>query len=553
MKATILFYLTVFISVANAQISNSSIPYCPHYSNFDSPVLFRMVTQENSFSHLPHSNTLNPNIFKFLENFTFNDGITEVNATFIMTTGNNSRIIWRRTKSGITHSGTIMLNNGIPNGDLVVGDGGDKIILATQEGISVKSTSYSWDSSLNNFLLSNSTNVATGNSVGSNKIAFGDPHLAIDNNDKVVIFFRSWNTNLFNSHKNIFFSRAGDLNGNWVNYPGTNYNAMNIGQNLGLPNSFQGGFGDVDMTKYTSNNQVFYLLLLDYGSTSYAYHISISWTNLVNNNSSNLNSKLLDNISNTSFISFPRGTIDGSPSPFFSTGNIDKEWVAAVQEVRGNGNNIRIYRGGGPFANKDFHRNSTGIKGILSLAGNVQDPNIQFRGDMSDILLSFTSNDPDCKNEWDPIFTKLSIECGFPIERTYCRANSINQMAGAQSAVALDAPNQGMGFFLTYFNTENNTIYEPDMETCSGCNLEAPPGLTMGASTGTNGQKGKTGNGGNDVDGEISEIYLYTADGRSLGRFNSYKELSLKDNITYILKIFYTNGQIEIKKVLRFQ
>lgn len=466
---------------------------------------------------------------RFVRNAIYDDGRTRVNAvtTFLSTAGSNA-IHWKRTTGGVTSTGSFSVPP-TDNCDLVIGDAGNKILLAYQTAGSIASRIYQWNGS-GYSQISSAIIAQVVYNPPYTVMQYGGPRLSIDQNDNIVVFYRSYPGTAPGSDIIYQFARAGDINGNWVNYPNS-FNAFIVDQGLGLPTQYQGSFSDVGMTKYAANNMVsFAFPIVNLAGTNYLYLAQISYNDIASNNAGGLSYQTLASSTTNAYV-FP--SIDGANFPLQAA--IQDDWVVAYDEIHGR-NDVRVAKGaGGSFITYPY------MSTLLQLDKQTGPPEIHYYSDY--IGLAFTSNATNgCKEEWDPLYVELDQLGAVNYQRSYTRLNNDLYLGGDQAALSFSVSVGDMLTpYISYYDQVNQEIIESPLyprEFCGEVPIEdeEPKDIIQKSSDAQSG-------------GSKNVLYteIYSLDGRLVYNSKNHNNLSLPTGIYLVIK-HYEDGSISKKK-----
>ena len=394
------------------------------------------------------------------------------------------------------------------------------------DGSSVSYNVYDFNGS--SYVLLTSGTIAQGiYNPPTSVMEYGGPRFCIDQNDNVVVFYRSFDGTAPGSDVNHVFARAGDINGNWVSYPNS-FNAFIVDQGLSLPTIYNGSFGDVGMTKYSSNNMVnFAFPVQNLSGINYLYLAQISYKDLVANNTSALSYQTLASSGTNSF-AFP--SIDGSAQALKPA--IEDNWVAAYDEVHGR-NDVRVVKGdAGSFVTQPY------MSTLLFLGKQTGPPEINYLSDF--IGLAFTANDSNpCKDQWDPIYVALDQEGVIASPHRYRRLNIDSYLTGDQKSLSFTAPVSGTSdAYISYFDQVNQKIMEAFLDLYTTCG-EVTSSPIQNKST--NFAKPKSSR-------DLDHVDIYSLDGRLIKQFDKNIDKSALTTGIYIAVRHYADGTVETTK-----
>ncbi len=460
---------------------------------------------------------------RFVRNALYSQNGTEVKA--VLTTSITGSVYWRRNVGGVITNGVINLNEPIYNGDIVVGNGGNQILVVYQGGSvgfeGIRYASYSLAGAT--YVQTAIGNLALNFNSGGTGMLYGGPAVVVDQNDSVVVMYKSFNTSVVTSNEIHFFSRAGDLNGNWKNYPNV-FNAFIVDQGLSLPLQYDALSGDVGLTKYSNNNSVNFALPVSSGGFSLLYLQQISFSDLSSGSSGGLTSKLLKKISGSKLIR--KVSIDGAPVAFEP--NITDDWILAMNQIVGTKNDINVFKGkAGSFISQPF------LKPQLGLVKQAVSPDIQYFNDL--VSLVFLNNDDPCKDVQDPLNVFINNFDGSLTSPSFCRLNTEQYIFDNQTSVSLSTPSSTeLNAYVSFFDPVSQEIVESDIFSCEYCQT-----IEVQEEESNKTQVNKT-----EVDGDKLYVLIHDLTGRLLFRVEGGIIPSMPISGIYIVSTFFENGEV---------
>src|SRR5690606_4588190 len=219
-------------------------------SSYSQDSTFKKVIINNVDTALPFTSS----DLLFLQNAVFDNNSIRVEAYTTQLTGAPSNALyWTRVTATSTVKGSIAVPV-TDHCDLVIGDAGNKILYTYRGPGDIRFTVYEFDGT--SYVQDTSGFVAD---VVYNPpvrvMQYASPRLCIDQNDNVVVFYRSLDGIAPGSDTIHHFARTGNIHGQWSDYPNS-FNAYIIDKGLPLPTKYATSSGDVGITTYSSNNMV---------------------------------------------------------------------------------------------------------------------------------------------------------------------------------------------------------------------------------------------------------------------------------------------------------
>ncbi len=423
---------------------------------------FSSYSQDSTFkkSISNHIDTILPfssNDSRFLRSAAFDNGTMQVQAhTTQVNGGPSNAIYWTRNNQGTTTKGAFSVPVA-DHCDLVIGDGGNKILYAHRGPGDIGFKVYEFSGA--NYTLDTSGFIADVIFNPPAKVMqYAGPNLCIDQNDNVVVFYRSIDGVAPGSDTIHHFARAGDIDGNWIDYP-NHFNAYVVDQGLSFPAKYSTDRGDVGITKYATNNMVnFSFTVSGLNNTNYIYHAQVSFNDLAAGIYTNLQHQVLASSTTDQFL-YP--SVDGGNMA--SGTPIADDWAVAYDQIHGR-NDIKLAKGnGGGFLTSPF------LSTMLKLDRQFGPPELHFSNGTAGVC--FSSNDTTyCKNDWDPFYVKLNNALSINSLEDLIRINTDEYLNGSQRAVSLASGIGNSAPYLIYFNQPSKEIVSANLVEAIPCN-----------------------------------------------------------------------------------
>jgi hypothetical protein len=398
------------------------------------------------------------NTTTFLKAAAFDNWSTFVDA-YLVTETNPVIRVRRRVGTTVTWH-TITLSNLVHNGDIVVGDAGNRIMLVRQgnnpDGINFEifewnGTSYAPDTSGN--IVQNVSNL-------TQRMFYGNARLDIDQNDNVILIYYSHNTPTLNSDVNHYFAIAGDIFGNWQ--PVNNaFNAVVLDAGLGLPANYTPTAGDAGITKYQpgSTNVANFAFGSITATQSFMFHAQIEYADLATFNTPG-GSLTQTTVNNTAVGQFIHPSIDAGRYAHVS--NPNEDWTLAYTQT-GTPANIQLTRG----------TNETDDLANLfpfQISGGFLNADVAYAADGCAIAFIKNSTDHDnCQIDRDPFLFECSPVGDFT-NGFFIRLNDPDRLSGNQDVVAIAGSLTVWPVFGAYHDRVQSTVtlWESTYGCCGG-------------------------------------------------------------------------------------
>lgn len=486
-------------------------------SSYSQNSTFKKVILNTVDTVLPFTTSNN----QFLQNAVFDNNSTRVEAYTTQLTGAPSNALyWTRTTSTSSRKGYITVPV-TDNCDLVIGDAGNKILYTYRGPGDIRFTVFEFDGT--NYVQDTSGFVADVVYTPPVRVMqYTSPRLCIDQNDNVVVFYRSLDGVAPGSDTIHHFARTGNIHGHWTNYSNS-FNAYIVDNGLPLPAKYSTSSGNVGITKYSSNNMVnFVFPVSSVNNTNFIYHAQVTFNDLASGNYSNLSQRALDSSSTDEF-RYP--TIDGGNKQTSTT--IADDWVAAYDHIHGK-NDIKVAKGfNGSFITSSF------FSTMLNLDRQLGPPELHYSNE--EIALCFSSNDTatSCKNDWDSFYLKLDSNLGVTSMQEFIRINTDDYLAGSQRAVSLATAVTNSSQYIIYFNESSNEIISSSLVETIPCDefIGIPEEVIDMAES------------------NLTKVEYYSIQGELIKQSTLPSLFGLPKNIILLQVKYYSDGNIQTSKI----